>query len=159
MEGELLVSEGAAVYHAKVRPASNAPARLEIFSLPAVPVDGKMPIAIAQRSLRECGYTGQNVLHATASAVFSLVHVMLGHYLAYKADLKLWDLAGSLALLAKLGCAACFGDGGVFGTRITDENYELDAAAGFSRWRARGRPVFAASGEAARYVMSCFQPR
>ncbi|MDR1933332.1 MAG: hypothetical protein LBQ57_11005 [Spirochaetales bacterium] len=159
MEGELLVSEGAEVYHAKAQPASNAPADLELFSPRPAEVNEKTPIAIAQRSLRESGYSGGNVLHATASAVFSLVHVMLGHYLAYKADLKLWDLAGGIALLAKLGFAARFADGGVFSTRITNENYELDPAAGLSRWRAKGGPVFAGSEEAARYVSSCFQTR
>jgi myo-inositol-1(or 4)-monophosphatase len=159
MEGEYLVSEGAAVYHGRVPPASNAPVRLEPFSPEPAAVSEKLPIAIAQRSLRASGYTGRNTLHATASAVFSLVHVMLGHYLAYKADLKLWDLAGGIALLSKLGFAARFEDGGVFGTRITNENYELDPSAGLSRWRAKGRPVFAGSDEAVSYVRSHFQAR
>jgi fructose-1,6-bisphosphatase/inositol monophosphatase family enzyme len=157
MEGEMLVSEGDAVYHAKGRPASNEPADFRIFSPPAAVVDDKLPIALAQRCVRAGGYTGRNVLHATASAVFCLTHLMLGHYLAYMAELKLWDLAGGLALLDKLGCASLREDGQPLNTRITEENYALDPSAGPGRWRAKGRPVFAVSGEAVHYARSCFQ--
>jgi myo-inositol-1(or 4)-monophosphatase len=159
MEGELLVSEGPGVYYGRVAPASNAKVSLVPFRARPAAVSEKIPIAIAQRSLRRDGYTGRNVLQATGSAVFSLTHLMLGHYLAYKADLKLWDLAGGLALLTKLGFACRFEDGGVFSTRITEDNYALSPAAGLERWRARGTPVFAASGEAFDYVRSCFQAR
>ena len=88
-----------------------------------------------------------------------MAHLILGHYLAYKADLSLWDVAGSLALLTKLGFCCRFAGGGVFGTRITEEYYELSPAAGLRRWKARGSPVFAANEAAFRYVSSCFQAR
>jgi myo-inositol-1(or 4)-monophosphatase len=157
MEGEMLVSEGADVYYSKTAPAANAAAVLRPFARRDVPVSDKLPVAMAQRCVREGGYTGRNVLHTTASAVFSLVHLMLGHYLAYVADLKLWDIAGSLALLEKLGLAARREDGGAMDNRITEENYALDPSAGLGRWRVKGRPVFAVSDEAARYVQSCFK--
>ena len=157
MEGELLVSEGPLVYHGKAAPASNAEAVFEPFTPRPAEANEKMPIAVAQRYLREGGYSGRNALQATNSAVFSLAHLMLGHYLAYKANLSLWDLAGSLALLTKLGFACRFTGGEVFGTRITEDYYELASAAGPSRWKARGNPVFAASEDAFRYVRSCFQ--
>jgi myo-inositol-1(or 4)-monophosphatase len=159
MEGEILVSEGPAVFSGRVAPASNARAALVPFAARPAPVSEKIPVAIAQRALRGGGYTGRNVLQATGSAVFSLTHLMLGHYLAYRAELKLWDLAGSLALLSKLGFACRFEDGGFFSTRITEDNYALSPGAGFARWRARGNPIFAASGEAFDYVLSCFQAR
>jgi myo-inositol-1(or 4)-monophosphatase len=157
MEGEMLVSEGGAVYHAKARPASNEQASLRIFSPPAAVVDDKLPIALSQRCIRAGGYTGRNILHSTASAVFCLTHLMLGHYLAYMADLKLWDIAGGLALLDKLGCASLREDGQPLDTRITEENYALDPSAGLGRWKAKGGPVFARSPEAVRYARSCFQ--
>jgi myo-inositol-1(or 4)-monophosphatase len=159
MEGELLVSEGPQVYYGRAAPASNAKMSLVPFRARPAPVSEKIPIAIAQRALRAGGYTGRNVLQATNSAVFSLTHLMLGHYLAYKADLKLWDLAGGLSLLTKLGFACNFEDGGVFSTRITEDNYALSPAAGLERWRAKGNPIFAADGEAFGYVRACFQAR
>jgi myo-inositol-1(or 4)-monophosphatase len=157
MEGEMLISEGGAVYYGKTRPASNEPADLRIFSPRIAAADDKLPIALAQRYLREGAYMGRDVLHTTASAVFSLTHLMLGHYLAYAADLKLWDLAGGLALLKKLGYASLREDGGPLDSRITEENYALDPSAGLGRWRAKGKPVFAVSAEAARRVRSCLQ--
>ncbi|MDR1316755.1 MAG: hypothetical protein LBK13_07770 [Spirochaetales bacterium] len=157
MEGEMLVSEGGAVYHSKVPAASNEQAVLKPFSPGAVVVDEKMPIALAQRCARAGGYRGRNVLHSTASAVFSLAHLMLGHYMAYMADLKLWDVAGSLAILKKLGYASRREDGSVLDLRITEENYALDPSAGLGRWRTKGRPVFAVNDEAVRYVQSCFE--
>ena len=156
MEGELLVSEGPIVYRGKVTPASNAEARLTPFTPHPITVNEKTPIAMSQKSLRKGGFTGRNALQATNSAVFSLAHLCLSHYLAYMADLSLWDLAGSLAILSKLGFCCRFADGGVFDTHITEKNYELSPAAGLTRWKARGNPVFAANEEAFRYVTERF---
>jgi myo-inositol-1(or 4)-monophosphatase len=156
MEGEFLVSDGETVYHGRVPPASNAKVALAPFSPEKSPPSETLPIALAQRYAREGGFSGRNTLHVTTSAVFSLAHLMLGHYLAYRADLKLWDLAGGLALLTKLGFACRFGDGGPFGVRITEDAYHLDPSEGLKRWRARRRPIFASTGEAADYVISQF---
>jgi fructose-1,6-bisphosphatase/inositol monophosphatase family enzyme len=88
--------------------------------------------------------------------VFSLVHLLLGDYISYVANLKIWDLAAGVVLMEKLGFVARFQDGRPFTTSIDEENYKLRQEEGPNRWKARGRIIFAGSEEALDYTSRAF---
>jgi fructose-1,6-bisphosphatase/inositol monophosphatase family enzyme len=155
--GELFVSEGEAVYYGLVKVEDRDPeASLRPFVPgPARPADKGGIISIAQGFAKHGGFRGRNTVHATGCCVFSLVHLLLGDYLAYAADLKIWDLAAGAVLLEKLGFIARFEDGRPFTAEINDENYTLEPGHK-RRWKARGRIVFARNEDAVAYVDGCF---
>ncbi len=155
--GDMLVSDGEKIFHGRVAPdAENPGAGLKPFTPPFLRPDPKGVIALAQGYVKKGGFSGGNALHATGSAVFSLAHLVLGNYLAYRANLKLWDLAGGVALIEKAGFLMRFEDGRPFGTSIDEVLYRLGPEEGHKRWKARGRVIFAPTAEAADYVVSCF---
>lgn len=155
--GEMLISQGNQIFYGRVRPGTDDPAPLlQPFSPPIHQVDNRRLIALAQGYVKRAIFSGPNALHASGSAVFSLAHLVLGNYLAYRASLKLWDLAGGLALLEKAGFLMRFDDGRPFGTTIDESLYFLHPEEGNQRWKVRGRLIFAPSEEAASHVLSLF---
>lgn len=155
--GDMLVSDGPEVYHCRTGVDDPDPgSSLRRIARPDTKVDGRRVIALAQGYVKRGGFSGKNALHATGSAVFSLVHLILGNYLAYRANLKVWDLAGGIALLSKLGFTSRFEDGRPFGTAIDEATYRLGADEGPRRWKARGKVIFAPTDEAADYVLACY---
>ncbi len=155
--GEMLVGCQEGIFFGRVAPGTEDPGpRLAPFTPPFHRPDSRRIIALAQGHAKRSLFSGGNALHATGSAVFSLAHLALGNYLAYRASLKLWDLAGAVGLLARAGFLMRFDDGRPFGTSIDETLYRLDPGEGPMRWKARGRVIFAPSEEAAAYVLSLF---
>jgi fructose-1,6-bisphosphatase/inositol monophosphatase family enzyme len=158
--GELFISEGAEVYFGRVGVTDRDPCASLLPYTPAqaARADRGGIISIAQGFAKHGGFHGVNTVHATGCCVFSLVHLLLGDYLAYVADLKLWDLAAGAVLLEKLGYIARFEDGRPFTTAIDSVNYRLEPEAP-RRWKARGKIIFARNEQAVTYVNECFTKR
>lgn len=154
--GEFLISEGERIYFGRVRPSEEASAvTLAPFSPGSVRPDKGGIISIAQGFAKHGGFEGINTVHATGCCVFSLVHLMLGGYISYVADLKLWDLAAGIALLEKLGFIARFEDGRPFTTKIDAAAYRLEPGDP-RRWKARGRIIFGRDEAATEYTAARF---
>ncbi len=75
--------------------------------LPPPPCDlGVGPvITISQDFAKNARVRLPNAVHALGSAVFALAGVLQGRFAAYAGSLKLWDVAGCLPLLNRLGFA------------------------------------------------------
>ncbi len=78
---------------------------------------------------RRGGYfSGTNPAQAIGSAVYSVAKLILGSYLAYIAGIKVWDIAGSVPILRRLGFILRFADGRDLGDTISERDWILDAA-------------------------------
>jgi len=99
-------------------------------------------IAISQSQARRGRFAWKNPVHALACAVVPLCYLTLNRYIAYYGTLKLWDVAGALPLLQRLGFAARTLDGVDLSPEL-DESWLDLAADSPRRWRVRGTTVFA----------------
>ncbi len=82
-------------------------------------------------------YTGSNPFQANGSAVYSMAQLILGGYLAYVARIKLWDVAGSIPLLQRLGFLVQYPDGHLLGDSVTERDWVLEPG-NHRIWRSRG---------------------
>ena len=143
--GELLVSDGEDVYFGRVFRGHQDPAsQLSRYEAPAGKTDTGGIISLSQGFAKKGDWElrTSNYVHIAGSCVFSLTHIILGGYISYVSDLKLWDLAGGLPLFEKLGFQVRFGDGRPFGTEIRDEFYNLSRGDP-GRWKTKGKLIFA----------------
>lgn len=67
-----------------------------------------------------------NPVVASGSAVEALVAVLTGQAQAYVGHMKLWDIAGLLPMMPRLGISGRFADGGEMSCEVTDESFVLD---------------------------------
>lgn len=151
-QGEIFISNGPNVYYAENVDvfAKADPADLCLLVPKPHPLNDGGMVAVSQRIAKHGGFTGRNPVQATGCAVSSLLYLMLGRYLAYVAQVKLWDVAGALPLLLKTGFEGVHFDGRRLTDRVDNKSYVLDpkAPAG-QRWQVRNGAVFAPVGVAA----------
>jgi fructose-1,6-bisphosphatase/inositol monophosphatase family enzyme len=63
---------------------------------------------------------------ASGSAVEALAAVLTGQAQAYVGHMKLWDIAGLLPMMARLGISGRLADGGEISCQVTDGAFVLD---------------------------------
>ncbi|MBI4583878.1 MAG: hypothetical protein HY717_07625 [Planctomycetes bacterium] len=132
-EGEMVVSDGPAVLEGIC--AGGAWSFRELHRPPLEEGAGAL-IAITQDLAKRGRISCPNPVQALGTAVLPLVSILQGRVLAYVGTLKLWDLAGCLPLLARLGFSMThLGDKklGPLGLEVTEDHYELDKRHQF-RW-------------------------
>ncbi len=150
--GELLVSDGKDVYFARVFKDHPDPAsQLSLYVPPSGKTDTGGIISLSQNFARDSELKIPNYVHMAGSCVFSLVHIILGGYISYVADLKVWDLAGGVPIFEKLGFTIRFDDGRPFGAAIDDSAYRLGKDDP-GRWKTKGKLIFARDEEGFSYT-------
>lgn len=112
------------------------------------PMDARAMISVSQVLTKSGEFRLSNPVQAVGSAVQSLTGLLDGRYLAYLGCLKLWDLAGGLPLLFRLGFKAILTDGQELNDRIVEDFYHL-AASDPERWYLRRSCLFGPPGAAA----------
>ena len=110
-------------------------------------------IAVTQSVVKRGKFSLNNPVQALACAVFPLTYLLMGRFIGYMGTLKLWDIAGCLALLSKAGFTCLMQDGREMGCDVTNEIYNLEPGDP-RRWYIRGRVFCAASREAIDYMLS-----
>lgn len=141
---ELFITEGDAVWFAELRnwrPGEAWPwRRLRAEDLPAYQPCSL--IAITQSMAKVHALTMPNPVHSLACAVVPLCYLLLGRYAAYFGTLKLWDLAGALPMLHKLGLEVHLMDGTRVGPRL-DETWIRLAEGDPKRWKVQQPMAYA----------------
>ena len=97
-------------------------------------------VAITQEIAKRGRVRLPNPVQALGAAVVPLVGLLLGRFHAYAGSLRLWDVAGCLPLLARLGFALERLDaprGTRLGLEVDDRGYWLDPSSSYA-WGVRG---------------------
>ncbi len=102
-------------------------------------------IAISQLYTKSGTLRLPNPLHTLCCAVVPLTYLLLGRYELYLADLKLWDAAGAIPMLARLGYEMGFRDGRRLTPRLSEDWLRLGADDP-QRWKLRGTCLFGRPG-------------
>jgi myo-inositol-1(or 4)-monophosphatase len=147
---ELYISEGDAVYLCELRNGR----RQRLTPPDQTFTDGSM-IAISQEIVKRGSLRMRNPMLAVCCAVVPLTGLLLGRCSAYVTCLKIWDIAGSLPMLAKLGIHPVGFDGLPFDLRVHEDNYHLDPAHP-KRWRQH-RPCFFAHDDARPAILAALE--
>lgn len=116
-------------------------------------------LAVSQDVCRIGGVRTRNPVHAVCSCVYTMHGILTGRYLGFASPLKIWDMAGGLALFEKCGFAGVNRRGEPFTTLIDETHYHLS---GEWRWLSKGCLFFAATEEiAAEFagMVHPFEPR
>lgn len=118
------------------------------------PDEGGM-IAITQSFAKRGYIDSPNPVQALACAVMPLSYLLLGRYLGYVGTLKLWDIAGALALLSNADFHCTMIDGTIVGRRVTNEKYAIDHNDPHKRWQMTDLCVCGSSKPVTDYLISC----
>mgnify|MGYP002875598860 CR=1 FL=1 len=127
--GELFITDGEQVlYH---RGARN-PAYWSFETLTPLPREdhpwrASGMVSLPQEIVHRGRFSGHNPVQSNGSAVYSVAKLIRGSYLCYIARIKLWDLAGSLPILDRLGFRVVFEDGRDLPLEVTPRDWVLDA--------------------------------
>lgn len=126
--GDLLITDGPAVLYQQ---GSRNPAAwrfddLRPLEVPDRPYDPTGMVSLPHEIAQGGRFDGANPLQASGSAVYSVAQLVLGGYLAYVARIKLWDMAGSVPILRRLGFLIQFPNGRELGDVVTDQDWVLD---------------------------------
>jgi len=111
--------------------------------------DADAPLAISQDIARTGRVGIETPLHAIGSAVFALIGVLKRRYRAYVGLLRLWDVAGCLPLLERMGISLYHLEDSALrdlGTEVTEDHFELSATAE-RRWEVLGWLLACHSGD------------
>jgi myo-inositol-1(or 4)-monophosphatase len=141
--GELFVSDGDAVFFARVGAECSA-AALRPLEVTRRPWDDGALVAVTQSVTKRRILDLPNPVQALGCAVVPLTYLLLGRYAAYIGSLKLWDFAGGLPLLLKCGFVGKLRNGRRVGAQMTDGLIHLEAGHP-RRWGMTEAAVFAAS--------------
>lgn len=157
--GELLITDGTRVLYEQ---GSRDSSRWNFERLrPLAPVERgysstgmvSLPLEIS----RGGSFSGRNPMQANGSAVYSLVHLVLGGYLAYVARIRLWDIAGAIPILRRLGYLLVRGDGKQLGETIVPDDWFLDPRDP-NVWKCRHILSIAGDAETVEYMLRHYHP-
>ena len=120
--GIVYVTSGRGVLTGIMAPADDA-----VRLTPAVkPTPHRPGIVTVSQTIAKSGvYDGPASVHSIGSCVFSIVGLLAGWYLGYTAKVRLWDIAGGIPLLDKLGFSMKFATGVDLGCAVTSGAYVL----------------------------------
>jgi myo-inositol-1(or 4)-monophosphatase len=132
------------------------------FSLDALPQNDRSYTSTGMVSLpqeiRHGGrFGGRNPIQSNGSAVYSVAKLIRGSYLCYIARIKLWDLAGSIPILDRLGFRMVFDDGHELSPEVSSRDWVLDAASP-RLWKSAGLVFLAPDDETVTYMREHYQP-
>lgn len=145
LDDELFVSDGGSVLHGR-------PGALDRIEPVRRPFSQGGMIAITQEIARHLGIEVSNPVYAGGSAVYPLMQLLLGRFIAYVGQLNLWDAAGSLPLLLRGGFDLRLEQGGTVTEAVDAEAYFVspnDAR----RWRYRSNLICSATPESREAVL------
>ncbi len=151
--GEMFITSGDEVlFH---RGARN-PEYWEFEKLTALPREARTyatsgMISLPQEVVHSGYFSGNNPIQSNGSAVYSIAKLIRGSYLCYVARIKLWDLAGALPILHRLGHRAVFEDGRPITLEVNRDNWVLDAS-NPRLWKSTGLIFVAADDETVEYM-------
>lgn len=128
--GELFITDGEAVLYEQ---GPRDPDYWRFEHMRPLPIEERPYQSFGMVSLpfgsRRHGYfDGVNPAQAVGSAVYSVAKLIVGSYISYIAGVKLWDIAGSIPILRRLGFRMQLGEGRELGDSISREDWILDAA-------------------------------
>lgn len=147
-QGEILISEGDRVQWGRASSEREGASGWEWTEL-APPRKEFHPgtlICISQDQAKRGSTTLPNPVQVLGSAVYAIAGVLTSRFVGYTGSLKLWDIAGCLPLIERLGLAAETYRGeepGPLGLEVPGENrYLVDPAHPFY-WGVRGGLIVA----------------
>ncbi len=156
--GELFISEGPHVYYAsKVTPGSSP----SLVKLEATQKRWTSTGLVAVTQSLAKGTSGIQLpgpVHCLSCAVFPMSYLLLGRYEGYLGKLKLWDLAGGLPLLLKLGFIIQDLTGKTITAQVEETAYFLSPNHP-KRWKTREALIFAPSLEACERIQTSLQSK
>jgi len=149
--GEVFISSGREILYAANRE------RLDAGDLKPLHIEKKKPdssgmIAVTQSVVKRGSFSLKNPVQALACAVFPMTYLLLGRIAGYMGTLKLWDMAGCLALLSRAGFTCVLQNGDELGCEVTEELYHLKPEDP-RRWHVRGVLFCGASREMVDYLL------
>ena len=124
--GEVFISKGPAILYAAMPGKQITSRDLKPLEIVKRPPDARGMIAVTQSVVKHGAFSLGNPVQALACAVVPLTYMLLGRYIAYMGTLKLWDIAGCLALLSRAGFTCEYQDGTIIGNDVTDKIYNLE---------------------------------
>ncbi len=127
LSGELYLSDSGRVFSGTMLPGQANRDELELRELhrPRGGYSKSGIIAVTQELTKSGRMPFSNPIYAGGSAVLPLVALMQGRMMAYVGQLKVWDLAGSLPLLLRLGAIVTLDDGTPVDGTVSDGTYRL----------------------------------
>ena len=144
---EIYISEGDKVYLLKIKDGEVISDQ-ELYAKHG-DYDANRLISVTQTVTKKGTVNLPNTIHSLCCAVMPLAYIIHGRYMAYLGTLKVWDLAGGLPLIHKLGFECHLMSGKKFGPEITKEIYHLE---GDHCWRLRDTSIFASPGIAQKII-------
>ncbi len=104
-------------------------------------------IALSQGIAKGSGIRTRKPVQALGCAVVPLTYIMLDRYHAYTGKVKLWDIAGALPMLLRLGFLVQIAGGEPVTLEVDKRIYNLDRTSR-DRWKIRKTMMCAATEEA-----------
>lgn len=108
-------------------------------------------ITVTQRTLKRDTINIRNPVQCICCAVMGFAYLAAGRYLAYLGDHRIWDLAGSLPIIKRLGFEAELIGGGSLGCTIDETGYCLEPGHP-NRWRVIAPCLYAPAGIGAKVM-------
>ncbi len=118
-----------------------------------VPYTSTGMISLPHDIVRSKRFTGKNPIQSVGSAVYSLAQLVRGNYIGCITSLKLWDLAGAVPILRRMGCQIQFADRRELSDTVTSTDWITDASHG-QLWKAQGALYVAHTEETLAYLHS-----
>ena len=126
--GDILVTEGEGVVHYRLAGLSaplTAATRRELAAAAGAWQAGGV-LMLGQRFCKSGQLRMPNPVVASGSAVEALAAVLTGQAQAYVGHMKLWDIAGLLPMMARLGVSGRLVDGSEISCEVTNGAFLLD---------------------------------
>ena len=148
--GELIISSGDDEFTVQEGKETGGEWTWRELSFPPRPPDGRGLVAITQALAKRGQCLLPNPVMALGAAVVPLLGLLQGRFLAYLGSVKLWDAAGALPILLRLGFEASLEiDGEIVPvtTAVDNGTYELSADSP-RRWYFRSSLLIHHPGDA-----------
>jgi myo-inositol-1(or 4)-monophosphatase len=149
--GEVFITSGPEVLYA-AKTGSVSLSDLKPIDIIRKPPDISGMMAVTQSVVKHGSFSLRNPVQALACAVFPLCYLLLGRYIAYMGTVKLWDIAGCLAMLARAGFPCVTQSGKEIGKEVTNDIFHLDPD-GPRRWFLRERIFCGSTRETVEYLL------
>lgn len=136
--GEIAITDGGEVLFAELGcdPSGWDLSRLAPLRYEGLGNPGRGIVSLAQGVVKRGRFTGDYIVYAVGSCVYSVVMLLKASIIGYVASIKIWDIGAGIAMLEKLGFAMKFADGVPYHGAVDGESYMLDRE-GSARWKMR----------------------
>jgi len=136
--GQLVVTDGDRVLYGELGcdPDRWDTGKLEPLSYEALGNPGRGVVSLAQGVVKRARFTGDYIVYAIGSCVYSVVSLLTASMVGYVASIKIWDIGAGIALFDKLGFVMKFEDGVRYRGEVDPESFYLDPESP-SRWKMR----------------------